>query len=474
MHFIIILLFGITTIAHAQVDSLWSHTYGSALDELCNAMCVTPDGGYLLVGQKYSDEPDYYSRAWAVRTDGDGDTLWTRIYGGDTWYGFLSAKPTSDGGFILTGDQFDLEVDEESWSLKLNADGDSLWSAFYAWDLDHAADAVETPDGGFLVTSVGFGSGEGTLSACLIRLSANGEVTHHRFYHDNWTSSSNRSITQASDGGCVVAGTISHDNADFWLMKTDDNGDSVWSRNYGTQSTEWGYSVCQNLDGGYLIAGLRRIGLIGDIIWVVNTNVNGDSIWSRTLGDCDWYSDVSIAPTPDGFFLITATSDSSTGHARDFLLVKISSDGDSLWSRSFGGSDDEYCTSVAATSDGGYVVGGCTHSFGMGAADFWLLKTTPELAVEDFILPPSSFSLANYPNPFNASTTISFDLPHESPVLLNVFDLTGRTVVTLADEPMTGGTHSINFNAAALPSGIYVYRLTGGDVSQARKLVVLK
>ena len=473
MHFLFLLLL-IPSLVFAQVDSLWSQTYGSALEEECNAMCITPDGGFLLAGITYSDAPNYYSRAWAVRTDSEGDTLWTRIYGGDTWYGFLSVKPTSDGGFILTGDQFDSDVDEESWILKLNGDGDSLWSAFYVWDLDHAPDAVETPDGGFLVTSVCFCSGEGTSPAFLIRLSASGEVIHYGFYHDNWTSRWNRSLTLASDGGCIVTGAISHGNGNFWLMKTDDNGDSVWTRSYGTQGSEWGYSVCQDFDGGYLIAGLRRIELSGDIIWVVNTNVNGDSLWSRTLGDCDWYSDVSIAPTPDGSFLITATSDSSTGHARDFLLVKISADGDSLWSRTFGANDDEYCTSIAATTDGGYVIGGYTYSFGMGGADFWLLKTTPELAVDDVILPPSSFNLSNYPNPFNANTTISFDLPRASHVTLNVFDLTGRSVTTLSDQMMPAGVHHVNFDAAALPSGIYIYRLTSGDVTQSRKLVLLK
>ncbi len=473
MHFLFLLLL-IPSLAFAQVDSLWSRTYGSALEEECSAMCITPDSGFLLAGITYSEVPNYYSRALVVRTDSEGDTLWTRIYGGDTWYGFLSVKPTSDGGFILTGDQFDSEVDEESWILKLNGDGDSLWSAFYAWDLEHATDAVETPDGGFLVTSVGFGSGEGTLPAVLIRLSASGEVIHHRFYHDNWTSRWNRSLALASDGGCVVTGGIFHDNGNFSLMKTDDNGDSVWTRSYGTQSSEWGYSVCQDLNGGYVIAGLRRIELIGDIIWVVNTNVNGDSLWSRTLGDCDWYSDVSIIPTPDGAFLISATTDSSTGHARDFLLVKISAGGDSLWSQTFGGGGNEYCTTVAATSNDGYLLGGYTYSFGAGGADFWLLKTTPELAADDFVLSPSSFSLSNYPNPFNATTTISFELPHASRVLLNVFDLTGRSVVTLSDEMMSGGVHHVNFDAATFPSGIYIYRLTSGGVTQSRKLVFLK
>lgn len=66
------------------------------------------------------------------------------------------------------------------------------------------------------------------------------------------------------------------------------------------------------------------------------------------------------------------------------------------------------------------------------------------------------------------------NLPHESQVLLNIFDLTGRSVTTLADELMQAGSHKVDFNAAALPSGIYIYRLTTGNVSQSRKLVLLK
>ena len=474
MYLLIALLFLIASAAHAQVDSLWSRTYGSPLDESCNALCETPDGGYLLVGREYSAAP-YFSRARAVRTDSNGDTLWTRIFGGDTWNGFLFVKPTSDGGFILTGDLFQLI--EGSWILKLSASGDSLWSTWLDYpDYQWALDAMETPDGGFVVISNVSGM-EVSSSVRLTRINNIGEESHYIFYGDEWTSYGTSSIAQASDGGCVVAGVTSDpgiNNSDFWLMKTDDNGDSLWSRSYGTQSNEAGHSVCQNYDGGYVIAGIRRIGSIGNMIWVVNTNVNGDSLWSRTLGDCDWYSDVSIAPTPDGSFLITATSDSSTSHARDFLLVKMSADGDSLWSRTFGGGGSEYCTSVAATSDGGYILGGYTYSFGAGAADFWLLKTTPELSADDFIPHPSAFCLSNFPNPFNATSTISFDLPRASHVLLNVFDLTGRAVATLADEPMSSGTHSINFDAAALPSGIYVYRLTSGTASLSRKFVLLK
>jgi len=89
-------------------------------------------------------------------------------------------------------------------------------------------------------------------------------------------------------------------------------------------------------------------------------------------------------------------------------------------------------------------------------------------------LSPSSFILSNYPNPFNATTTISFNLQHESRILLNVFDLTGRSVATLANGMIYAGLHQVQFNAGALPSGIYIYRLTSGNNSQSRKLVLLK
>jgi glucuronoarabinoxylan endo-1,4-beta-xylanase len=87
---------------------------------------------------------------------------------------------------------------------------------------------------------------------------------------------------------------------------------------------------------------------------------------------------------------------------------------------------------------------------------------------------PTQFTLGNYPNPFNASTVISYKLPGNSQVTLKLFDVLGREVATLVDEAQSGGDHLVRWDASRFSSGVYLYRLTANDLVQTRKMVLLK
>jgi hypothetical protein len=100
--------------------------------------------------------------------------------------------------------------------------------------------------------------------------------------------------------------------------------------------------------------------------------------------------------------------------------------------------------------------------------------TPSGLSPNPFILHPSSFSLSAYPNPFNPTTTLAFSLPSAGRVKLQVYDLTGRLVTTLADRVLAAGNHTYSLDATACPSGIYFARLSGPSVSVTHKLVLLK
>jgi flagellar hook assembly protein FlgD len=92
---------------------------------------------------------------------------------------------------------------------------------------------------------------------------------------------------------------------------------------------------------------------------------------------------------------------------------------------------------------------------------------------------PDGFELhQNYPNPFNPTTTIAFDLPSSADVSLQVFNLLGQTVRHLQSGFLSAGAHSVEWDGrtdggAAVASGVYFYRLTAGDYSHARKMVLL-
>ncbi len=88
---------------------------------------------------------------------------------------------------------------------------------------------------------------------------------------------------------------------------------------------------------------------------------------------------------------------------------------------------------------------------------------------------PATFVLEqNYPNPFNPSTTITYSLPHRSHVSLSVFNTLGERVAPLLDREVEAGFHEVKFNASALPSGVYIYRMKAGDNVQTRRLVFVR
>lgn len=88
---------------------------------------------------------------------------------------------------------------------------------------------------------------------------------------------------------------------------------------------------------------------------------------------------------------------------------------------------------------------------------------------------PTKFVLSqNYPNPFNPSTTIRYNLPKEAMVSIKVYDMLGREMKTLIKEYKSAGSYNVEFNASNLTSGIYFYRLTAGDFTQVKKLVLMK
>jgi hypothetical protein len=88
---------------------------------------------------------------------------------------------------------------------------------------------------------------------------------------------------------------------------------------------------------------------------------------------------------------------------------------------------------------------------------------------------PVEFNLdVNYPNPFNPSTTIAYQLPRQSHVTLKVYDVLGREVATLVNGIEEPGNKTVSFNAGNLPSGVYYYRLQAGNYIETKKLVLLK
>ncbi|MFW9779440.1 MAG: hypothetical protein ACFFE8_11350 [Candidatus Heimdallarchaeota archaeon] len=158
-----------------------------------------------------------------------------------------------------------------------------------------------------------------------------------------------------------------------------------WNRTYGGAGDQSGYAMIQTVDGGFAIAGQSlSSGMNGSQVMVVKTNASGHEQWNYRFGGNQVIGESAngLTQTSDGGFVLTGwtvslavqneTTDSYTG---DVLLVKIDGSGKEVWKRTFGGTDWDWANEIIETVDGGFLLGGCTNSYGAGEADFWIIKT---------------------------------------------------------------------------------------------------
>lgn len=187
------------------------------------------------------------------------------------------------------------------------------------------------------------------------------------------------SVIQTADGGFALAGSTKSfgtGDEDSWLVKTDAHGKAQWTQTYGGSSFDRAYAVIQTADGGFALAGqTHSYGAGLTDAWLVKTDGNGMTQWSRTYGGAMSDSTKSVIQTTDGGFALAGTTSSYGAGLSDFWLVKTDGRGAMEWTQTYGGAGYELVHAAIQTADGGFALAGMTESFGAGKTDFWLVKT---------------------------------------------------------------------------------------------------
>jgi len=371
----------VSTTAADPGDTLWTRTYGGSNDEEGYSVQQTTDGGYIIAGYTESfgaGDSDVY----LVKTDSSGDTLWTRTYGGSRDDQGYSVQQTSDGGYIIAGYTFSFPGYEDVYLVKTDSSGHTLWTSTYGGDWrDEGFSVQQTSDGGYIIAGLTYSFGAGPSDVYLVKTDSSGNTLWTRTYggsdHD-W----GRSVQQTSDGGYIIAGwTMSFGvgRNDDYLVKTDSSGDTLWTRSHGGIYYDAGESVQQTSDGGYIIAGSTySFGAGNDDVYLVKTHVSGTLLWIHTYGGSDWDRGYSVQQTSDGGYIVAGYTMSFGAGYQDVYLVKTGFAGTPLWTRTYGGSGDDAARSVQQTSDGGYIIAGNTESFGAGESDVYLVRVAGE------------------------------------------------------------------------------------------------
>ncbi len=187
-----------------------------------------------------------------------------------------------------------------------------------------------------------------------------------------------RAVIECSDKGFIgVGSTNSFGNGgyDVYLFKVDSLGYPIWTKTFGGAQDDYGYAICAADSNNYLVAGTTySFGQGFSDIFLIKIDEDGDTIWTKTYGDSLDESCYSIVPIYDNKYFICGTTNSSGSGNQDVLLMKIDSMGNILWSKTYGGGMDEYAYCVDRTYDNGCIITGKTYSYGNGGSDIYTIK----------------------------------------------------------------------------------------------------
>lgn len=390
----------------------WKRCLGGSSDDEAFSIQPTSDGGYIMAGDTYSDDGDVSGHhlgydAWVVKLDSCGNKQWQRSLGGSNEDVAEFVQQTSDGGYIMAGHVWSTDGDVvgnhgecDAWVVKLDPHGNIQWQKCLGGSDYDASDSIQqTSDGGFIVagqtlSNDGVATGNhGEYDAWIVKLDPDGNIQWQKCLGGS-RSDIARFIRQTVDGGYIMAGITGSDDGDVigqhghfgaldaWVVKLNSIGEIQWQRCLGGDNDDYALGIQQTSDGGYIMAGSTGSN-DGDVAghhggldigafdgWVVKLSPIGEIQWQRCLGGSNDDYAGSIQQTSDGGYVMAGMTNSYDGDvsgmgnrgAGDAWIVRLRSNGNILWQRTLGGSDNDYAMSVLERRDGGFIFAGSTKS----------------------------------------------------------------------------------------------------------------
>jgi hypothetical protein len=341
----------------------WTKTIGGEYFDGGSSLIQTSDGGYAIAGSTQSFGAGY-DDVYVIKLDANGNLQWTKTIGGKKADIGFSLIQTSDGGYAIAG--FTQSFGAGKWDVyvvKLDANGNLQWTKTIGGTKDDQGfSLIQTSDGGYAVVGFTQSFGAGEWDVYVVKLDANGNLQWTKTIGGEYFDGGS-SLIQTFDGGYAIAGATQSFGAGEWdvyVVKLDANGNLQWTKTIGGPASEIGnsHSLIQTSDGGYAIAGFTQSFGAGEWdVYVVKLDANGNLHWTKTTGGPkdDWGT--SLIQTSDGGYVITGFTQSFGAGGRDVYVVKLDKNGNA-------------CCAVSRTSQVGTGgrLGSATPSIGSGGA----------------------------------------------------------------------------------------------------------
>ncbi|PCJ82083.1 MAG: hypothetical protein COA57_13695 [Flavobacteriales bacterium] len=239
---------------------------------------------------------------------------------------------------------------------------------------DVGYDVSQTSEGGYIIAGASKGFGNGNYDAYVVKTDENGDTLWTAIFGAA-SNDKGYSIKETTDGGYIFSGYSTNYGWDLYLVKTDSIANLQWQKKLGYLGKDYGYSVLQTFDGGFVSTGYYEDATaIKTDLYLVRTNGNGDTLWTKTYGGNAMDAGVSLIQTNDsGFVIVGNTTSYGAGNA-DVYLVKTDKNGTEQWYQTYGGADYDWGREIVQAPDGGFAIVGYTYSYGAGNYDIYLIK----------------------------------------------------------------------------------------------------
>ncbi|MEO0094655.1 MAG: hypothetical protein ABIL46_07480 [candidate division WOR-3 bacterium] len=392
-------------------DTLWTKTYGGTLSDVGFSIAKTFDNKFVLTGYTNSfgvHGPDYY----ILKIDENGEILWPRTYGGIYRDEAYSIAATSDSGAIVCGWSSSFVSGRNIWIVKLDSLGDTLWTKLHRGQGYSFGRCIrELYDGNYMVC------GYRETTPLLLKLNTNGDTIWAKHY--GWGQFF--SFLQTQDSGFIAVGI--RDISKLLIQRVNKYGDSLWAKTYRAETASCAYHIASTSDNGYIVSGYTWTGYDYNG-YILRLNSYGDTLWTKVYGGTGNEIIYSVIESEDQCFLATGYTSSYGAGAEDIWLLKLNAQGDTLWTKTIGDTGAECAHSILKASDNSYLILGYTTSWGAGWADFYLLKLESQTGVV-YDLSKPSFR--------RESKTIILNGPIPQKLLKDyrIFDCVGRKVTKI-------------------------------------------
>ncbi len=315
-----------------------------------------------------------------VNIYGQYELDWAKTYGGSGWDEAYSTVETADGKLLICG--YTKAQEKHIWLMEVDKQGVSKFGKTYkTMPMSEAKDLRICRDSGIVMAGYCVLPYSQNSDLWILKLNKFGEKLWYKNYGGNMDEKAN-SVVTTYDKCIVAAGTTKSTpnfDEDAFIVKVDSSGKLLWKKNLGEEKTDYANAIIETSDNELIMCGTSETG--GDAyksMWAVKLNSQGEEIWNYTFDINKWNYGTAIMQASDGFIYITGYTRTISPIDYDIVVIKIDTDGQLIWKKTFSWGRWDQATSICQTYDNGIVIGGFSRSGKENSSDFAIIKLDVE------------------------------------------------------------------------------------------------